>query len=88
MKNEELYEAWKETRRKVVPSEDFINKVVNHAYEYEQKKKTSFSMKRLIDFVSVHPFAQVALIAIGFMSGFMRMLFIIITILSRGVING
>ncbi|MBN2590970.1 MAG: hypothetical protein JXA96_13980 [Sedimentisphaerales bacterium] len=89
MKSEKLYEAWKETRRKVVPSENFINKVVNQAYEYEQEKKTqSHVMKRLIDFVSAHPFAQAALIAMGVMSGFMRMFVVIITILNNGDING
>ena len=89
MKSEELYEEWKETRRKVVPSENFINKVVNQAYEYEQeKKKTPRTMKRLIDFVSAHPFAQAALIAMGVMSGFMRMFVVIITILNKGDLNG
>ena len=89
MKSEELYEAWKETRRKVVPSEDFINKVVNQAYKYEQeKKKTSHIMKRLIDFVSAHTFAQAALIAMGVMSGFTRMFVMIITILNKGDLNG
>lgn len=89
MKNEEIYEAWKETRRKVVPSEDFIDKVVNQAYQYEQKKKiTSYVMKRLVDFISAHPFAQAALVAIGVMAGFTRMFIVIITILSKGDING
>ena len=90
MKSEELYEAWKETRRKVVPSENFIDNVVNQAYQYEhdEKEKTSRIMKLLVDFVSAHPFAQAALIAIGAMSGFMRIVVIVITILNKGVING
>jgi hypothetical protein len=89
MKNEELYEEWKATRRKVVPSENFIDKVVNQAYRYEREKKTkSHVMKRLVDFVSAHPFAQAALVAMGVMTGFMRMVFIIVMILNKGDING
>ena len=89
MKNEELYEEWKAARRKVVPSENFIDKVVNQAYRYEQEKKSkSHFTRRLVDFVSAHPFAQAALVVMGVMTGFMRMVFIIVTILNKGDING
>ena len=89
MKNEELYEAWKETKCKVVSSENFENNVMNQIYKYErERKKMPFNIKRLIDFISVHSFAQAALVAIGFMTGFMRMVFIIVAILNKGVING
>ena len=89
MKSEELYEAWKETKRKVISSESFENNVMNQIYKHErERKETPFGTKRLIDFVSAHSFAQAALVAIGFMAGFMRMVFIIVTILNKGDING
>ena len=89
MNNEELYKEWKETKRQVTPSESFVENVMNQIYKHEQEKKnSSFSMKYIIDFISAHPFAQAAFIATGCMTGFIRMIFIIIAILNKGNIYG
>ena len=89
MKNEELYKEWKETRRQVTSSESFVENVMSQIYKHEQEQKnSSFIMKRLVDFISAHPFAQAAFIATGCMTGFIRMIFIIIAILNKGNIYG
>jgi len=89
MKKQELYDAWKEKKHQVTTSESFINKVMEQAYQYEQKKReTSFNMRWFVDLISAHPMAQAALVAVGAMTGFIRVVFIILVVLSKGDING
>ncbi len=89
MKKQELYDAWKEKNRQVTTSESFVDNVMEQTHQYEQKKReTSFNMRWLVELISAHPTAQAALVAVGAMAGFIRVVFIILVILSKGDING
>ena len=89
MNRQEVYNAWKEKKRQVDISEDFTDEMMNQIHQYEQKKsKSLFDMQRLIDVISDHPLAKIGLIAVGAVTGLVRLIFVIIMILNEGVING
>lgn len=89
MKNEEIINAWKDHKSQIEIGETFTENVMNQVYQYEQKKrKPFFDIQPLIEFISAHPLAQASLIATGAVAGVVRIVFMIIMILSKGVING
>ena len=89
MKCQELYDTWKKTKNQIEIRDNFTDDVMRHVYQYEQERgKTSFDMRWLVKLVSAHPLAQAALVAVGAMTGFIRIVFIILVILSKGDING
>jgi len=89
MKRQEVFNAWIEKTSQIDVRENFKDEVMKQIYQYEQKKReTSFNMRWFVDLISAHPLAQAALIAVGTMTGFIRVVFIILVILSKGDING
>lgn len=89
MRSEEVYKAWKEEKHQIEISKSFADEVMNQVYQYEQEKSgPMFSLRRLVDFISVHPLAQAALVMAGAVTGFIRLVLMILMILSRGDING
>jgi hypothetical protein len=78
MKNEEIYDSWKKQRSQIEVGQNFTEKVMNHVYQYEQKRKASpFDIQWLVETVSAHPLAQVAMIAVGTLVGFVRLILMI-----------
>ncbi|MHC4196149.1 MAG: hypothetical protein ACYSQZ_09505 [Planctomycetota bacterium] len=89
MKTEEIINNWNEQRNRIEVGENFTKDVMNQVYQYERlKRKPLFDMQRLIELISAHPLAKAALIATGAVAGVVRIVFMIIVILNKGVING
>ena len=78
MKSEKIYDDWKKQRSHVEVRQNFTERAMNQIYQYEQnKRKPLFDMQRLVEFVSVHPLAKAGLIAVGAVTGFVRVAFMI-----------
>ena len=89
MKRQDVYDTLEKTRNQIVMKEHFTDEVMNQICHYEQKKrKTSFDIRWFVKLISTHPLAQAALVAVGAMTGFIRVVFIILVILNKGDING
>ena len=89
MKSREVYNAWKERKSQIEIAENFTDQVMNQVYQYTQKKrKPIFDMRQLVELISAHPLAKAGLIATGAIAGFIRLVFMVIMILSKGEING
>jgi len=89
MKNHEVYDSWKQEKRQIDVSQNFTDQMMNEVYQWEQsRKKTLFTMDRLIELISFHPLAKIGLISAGAVTGIVRLIIMINTILSNGVING
>ena len=78
MRSEELYNAWKDTKRQVDVGDGFADEVMDQLYRYEgQKRPPLFEWHGLIELVSAHPLAKVGLIAIGAVTGLVRIMFVV-----------
>lgn len=89
MKDNEVYESWKQEKRQIDVSQDFTEKVMSEVYQREQSRKSSpFTIDRLIELISFHPLAKFGLVAAGAVTGIVRLIIMIQAILSNGVING
>ena len=89
MNFDEIYNAWKGKKRQIDINESFSDEVMNQVYQYEKgKTKQVFNLQWLIDLISVHPLAQAALVMAGAVTGFIRLVLMILVILSKGDING
>jgi hypothetical protein len=89
MKENEVYELWKQQRRQIEVSQNFTGRVMNEIYQLEQNRNiTQLKMSRLIEVISFHPLAKTGLVAVGAVIGIVRIIIIILAILSNGVVNG
>ncbi|MHC4557785.1 MAG: hypothetical protein ACYTFW_13315 [Planctomycetota bacterium] len=89
MKSQDVYSAWKEKRNQIDVQEHFTDEVMKQICQYEQKKrKPLFDYQRFVEFISAHLSAQAALIVVGAVTGFIRLVFVILVILNKGDING
>ena len=89
MKCQDVYDTWKKTKNQIVMKEHFTDEVMGQIHRYEQeRRKTFFDMQWLGDLISAHPLAQAALVAVGAMTGFIRLVLVILVILNKGDING
>jgi hypothetical protein len=89
MKENEVYESWKQQRRQIEVSQNFTDRVMNEIYQLEQGGNIlQLKMDRLIELISFHPLAKTGLIAVGAVVGIVRVIIMILAILSNGVING
>jgi len=89
MKDNEVYESWRQEKRQIDVSQNFTEKVMNQVYQLEQSRKSSpLTMEGLIELISFHPLAKTGLIAAGAVTGIVRLIIMIQAILSNGVING
>lgn len=89
MKDNKVYESWMQEKQQIDISEDFTDRVMNEVFQWEQNRKSlRFNVERLIEMISFHPLAQIGLVAAGAVTGIVRLIIMIHTILSNGVING
>ena len=89
MKSQKIYNAWKERKSQIGIGTGFSDRVMKQIHQYEEGKRVSlFDMQQFIEFISAHPLAKAALIAAGAATGFVRLVFMIVVILSKGEING
>jgi len=89
MKKSEIYESWKQEKRQIDVGQNFTNRVMNEVYQCRQSRKSPrFTIERIIELISFHPLAQIGLVAAGAVVGIVRLIIMIQTFLSNGVING
>jgi len=89
MKDNEVYESWKQEKSQIDVSQNFTDQVMNGVYQWEQSRKIPlFTMDRLVELISFHPLAKTGLIAVGAVTGIVRLIIMINAILSNGVVNG
>jgi len=89
MKKQELYNAWKQNKNQIDIGDDFADETMGRIFDYEQNKFSNlFNTQRLIEYISVHPFVKLSLVTAGGVAGISRVIFTIIMILNKGVING
>ena len=73
MKNEKLYNCWKEEKNTVDIDTNFAGNVMHQIHQYEQNKRTPlFDFQGLIETISTHPLAKAGLIAAGVIGGVVR----------------
>ncbi len=89
MKDHEVYESWKQAKSQIDVSQNFTDRVMNQVYRLEQSRNIpQLKMERLIELISFHPLAKTGLVAVGAVTGIVRLIIMINTILSNGVVNG
>jgi len=89
MKDHKVYESWKQAKSQIDISQNFTGRVMNQVYQLEQSRKSRrLKMERLIELISFHPLAKTGLVMAGAVTGIVRLIIMIHTILSNGVING
>jgi hypothetical protein len=89
MKENEVYESWRQKKRQIDVSQNFTDRVMKRVYQWEQsKKKLPFTMEKLIELISLNPFAKTGLVVVGAVIGIVRIVIMIHAILSNGVVNG
>jgi len=89
MKDHKVYESWRQNKREIDVSLNFTDWVMNRVNQWEQSRSAPpFTMDRLIELISFHPLAKTGLVMAGAATGIVRLIIMINTILSNGVING
>jgi len=89
MKKKEVYESWRQDKRQIDVSQNFTDRVMNEIYRLEQNGNIiQLKTSKLIEMISFHPLAKTGLVAAGALTGIARVIIMIQTILSNGVING
>jgi hypothetical protein len=89
MNSKDAYKTWIERRSQINVREQFTDEVMRRIYHYEQRKRISlFDYQRLVELISAHWSAQAALVVVGAVTGFIRLVFVILVILNKGDING
>ncbi len=89
MKDHEVYDSWRQEKRQIDVSQNFTDQAMNQVYQWEQSRKSPLlKMERLIELISFHPLAKTGLVAAGAVTGIVRLIIMINTILSNGVVNG
>jgi len=89
MKDNEVYESWRQEKRQIDVSLNFTDHVMNQVYQLEQSRKSSrFTIERVIELISFHPLVKTGLVAVGAVTGIVRLIIMINTILGNGIING
>ena len=89
MKDNEVYESWKQEKRQIEASQNFTDWVMKQVYQWEQsKKKSPFTTEKLIELISLNPLAKTGLVVAGAAMGIVRIVIMIQAILNNGVING
>ena len=89
MKDHKVYESWKQEKQQIDVSQNFTGRVMNQVYQLEQSKKSPrLKIERLIELISFHPLAKTGLVAAGAVTGIVRLIIMINTILSNGVVYG
>jgi hypothetical protein len=87
MDKKKLYDGWIEKNMQVEINKSFPDKVMSRIYQYEQRPKW-FDVQRLIEIISAHTIIRNSMVAAGAIAGFIRIVYMLMTILGKGVING
>jgi hypothetical protein len=89
MKDHEVYESWRQEKRQIEVSQNFTGEVMDQINAWEQSRNfRRFNVARFIELISFHPLAKTGLVAVGAITGILRLIIMIHAILSNGVING
>ena len=89
MKENEVYESWKQAKSQIDVSGSFTGEVMDQINAWEQSRNFRwFNVARFIELISFHPLAKTGLVAVGAITGIVRLIIMIHAILSNGVING
>lgn len=73
MKNEKLYNRWKDEKTAVDVDANFADNVMHHIHQYQRSKRAPlFDLQGLIKTISAHPLAKAGLIAAGALGGIIR----------------
>jgi len=89
MKDHEVYESWRQEKRQIEVSQNFTGKVMDQINAWEQSRHfRRFNVARFVELISFHPLAKTGLVAVGAITGILRLIIMIHAILSNGVING
>lgn len=83
MNNEDIYNAWKEKKRKAEIHKNFADEVMTQIYQYEQNKhKSLFGGHRLIALISARLPGKAAAVIAGLLIGFVRITFVVYAFLA------
>jgi hypothetical protein len=83
MKDNERYNTWIESKRKIEIRKSFANEVMSQIYQYERdKRKPLLNSQHLIKLISAHRFVKAGLVTAGAVTGLARIMFVIYTILA------
>ena len=89
MKDNEVYESWRQEKRQIDVSQNFTDRVMNQVFQWEQSRNfRRFNVSRFVEFISLHPLAKTGLVGVGAVTGIVRLIIMTQAILSNGVING
>ena len=73
MKNEEIYNAWKEQKSQVDIDQNFQDNVMNQIYTYEQAKgKPLFDVQWFVELISTSLLGKAAVLTTAFFGGVIR----------------
>lgn len=82
MDTEKIYNLWKDKKNHFEINQNFSDTIMKRINRYERKKrKPLFDMYKIIDFISIRPLAKVALFAAVAITGFVRLIFVILMVL-------
>lgn len=85
MNNNDLYQSWLEKKKNVGPRADFSKNITTRILQYEQKKhtpKSRWEISEWLEWISLRPVMQTALITAGFIAGAVRLVLTLKIILS------
>jgi len=89
MKDHEVYESWRQAKSQIDVSQNFTGEVMDQINAWEQSRNfRRFNVARFVELISFHPLAKTGLVAVGAITGILRLIIMIHAILSNGVING
>ena len=90
MNNNDPYASWLEKRRIIEPSPEFTKNVLTQISLAAQKKseaKPGWQLARWLEWISLRPLIQAALVIVGFVAGMARLAAIFQIILSPLVVK-
>jgi hypothetical protein len=83
MKDNERYNTWIESKRKIDIRKSFADEVMSQIYQYERgRRKSLLNSQHLIELISTHRFIKAGLVTAGAVTGLARIMFVIYTILA------
>jgi len=89
MKKNEVYESWRQEKSQIDIGQNFTGEVMDQINAWEQSRNFRwFNVARFVELISFHPLAKTGFVAAGAVTGIVRLIIMVHTILSNGVING
>ncbi len=78
MNSDQEYRAWTEQKKQIELGPHFAKKLMNRIHQFERaKKKRSFDVEQIFEWLSERPFAKVGVALLAAMLGFIRVVFIL-----------